>query len=115
MAAGTVGARLAIFMTEDDRAGSRPLHEALVEAARHRGMAGATVWRGVEGFGRSGHLRTTRFPDVSRGLPVVVELVDEAEDIDGFLEVVREMAPGSLVTRQTLAWARPTLQADEPD
>jgi PII-like signaling protein len=103
--ADVVGTRLTIFLTEDDRDGHRPLWEALVETAREQGMAGATVWRGVEGFGRSGHLRTIRFPDISRGLPLAVEIVDMTERVDAFLPKVAELAPGALVTREEVALA----------
>jgi PII-like signaling protein len=68
-------------------------------------MAGATVWRGVEGFGRSGHLRTVRFPDVSRGLPLAVEIVDLTERVDAFVPIVADLAPGSLVTREEVSLA----------
>jgi PII-like signaling protein len=113
MTTGPTGTKLTIFLTEDDRAGHRALHEALVEEAHRHGMAGATVWRGVEGFGRSGHLRTARFPDVARGFPVMVELIDVPERIDAFVAVVAELAPGSLVTRQEVTLAGHPLASGE--
>lgn len=102
----TVGTRLMIFLTEDDRSGHRSLHEALLQRAREDGVAGATVWRGIEGFGSSGHLRTTRSPDLVRGLPLVFEIIDAAERVEAFLEVVGEMAPGSLVTKESVRMRR---------
>jgi hypothetical protein len=96
------GTRLMVFLTEDDRLGHRPLADVLVERAQEAGLAGATVWRGIEGFGRSGHLRTTRFPDVARGLPLVVEVVDRPDKVASFVPVVRELAPHALVTTETV-------------
>ncbi len=101
-----VGTRIMIFLSEDDRVGRHGLHETLVERARQDGMAGATIWRGIEGYGASGHVRTARFPDANLGLPVAVELIDRPERIEEFLLVVRELAPGSLVTRERVQTTR---------
>jgi uncharacterized protein len=108
------GTRLMIFLSEDDRSGHRGLHQALLDRARQDGMAGATVWRAVEGFGPSGRLRTARFPDVAGGLPLVVELIDQPERIEAFLAVVKELAPGSLVTREQVRMARRDAVAPPP-
>ena len=99
--------RMMVFLSEDDRSGHRGLDEAIITRAREDGMAGATVWRGIEGFGTSGHLRTSRFPDAATGLPLVVELFDLPDRIDAFLPVVRKMAPTSLVTREQIQLIRP--------
>ena len=101
-----VATRIMIFLSEDDRLGHHGLHEAIVNRAREDGMAGATVWRGLEGFGSSGHIRTARFPDAATGLPLAVELLDAPERIEAFLPVVRELAPGSLVTREQVQMTR---------
>ena len=77
METDTNGTRLTVFLTEDDRVAHHPVYELLVRRAREQHMAGATVWRGIEGFGRSGQIRTLRFPDAVAGLPVAVELIDE--------------------------------------
>ena len=69
-------------------------------------MAGATVWRGIEGFGASGYFRTARFPDAAPGLPLALELIDLPERIDAFLAVVRDLAPGSFVTREEVQMTR---------
>lgn len=98
--------RITIFLSEDDRAGRHALHEELLRRAREAGMAGATVWRGVEGFGPSGRIRTARFPDAGTGLPVAVELVDTDDRIEAFLPVVHEVAPGSFVTRDEVRTIR---------
>lgn len=118
MSVSEVATRIMIFLSEDDRRGRDSLHELLVQRAREEGMAGATVWRALEGFGASRRVRTARFPDAAMGLPIAVELVDEAERIEEFLEVVRELAPGSFVTREQVAFtrlgARPAGGLDDP-
>ena len=100
------GTRLMVFLTEDDRLGHRPVADVLVERAQHAGLAGATVWRGMEGFGRSGHLRTTRFPDLARGLPLVFEVVDAPDKVESFVPTVRELVPDALVTTEAVRVAR---------
>ncbi|MGA2209333.1 MAG: DUF190 domain-containing protein [Acidimicrobiales bacterium] len=111
-----VGTRLTVYLTEDDRAGRRCLYEVLLERAREDGMAGASIWRGIEGFGASGRLRTSRFPDAANGLPVAVEVIDLPERVEAFLAVVRLLAPGSLVTREAVQIRRrdPAVDARAP-
>ncbi|MGP0028966.1 MAG: DUF190 domain-containing protein [Acidimicrobiales bacterium] len=100
------GTRLMIYLSEDDRVGHRRLHESLLDRAREDGMAGATVWRGIEGLGPSGTVRTARFPDAVVGLPLALEVIDLPERIEAFLEVVRQLAPRSLVTRERVDMTR---------
>jgi uncharacterized protein len=113
-----VGTRIVIFLSEDDRTGHRGLHEAILERAREDGMAGATVWKGIEGFGSSGHIRTNRFADLVTGMPVALEVIDLPERIEAFLPTVRELAPGSLVTKEQVHMTRitptPTHALDDP-
>ena len=98
------GTRLTVFTTESAQApDGRPLHLAVVERARQEGLAGATVLRGVEGFGASGHLLTTRVADLAQGLPLVIEIVDRDDRIDSFLPTLRELAGGELVLRQPVS------------
>jgi uncharacterized protein len=101
-----IATRIMVFLSEDDRLGHHGLHQAIVDRARDDGMAGATVWRGIEGFGKSGHVRTMRFPDAATGLPLAVELLDSPDRIEAFLPIVRELAPGSLVTREEVQMTR---------
>ena len=101
-----VAIRLVIFLSEEDRHHPRGLHEVLLTRARDMGIVGATVWRGIEGFGSSRRVRTARFPDSNIGLPLAVELIDEAGQIEKFLAVVSELAPGSFVTRETVQIVR---------
>jgi PII-like signaling protein len=96
-----------VFLSEEDRVGHRRLQDLLLARARELGLAGATIWRGIDGFGRSRRVRSARFPDADAGLPIVVEVIDSAEATERFLEVVRELAPGSFVTREPVWLARP--------
>jgi hypothetical protein len=89
---------LRIFIGEDDQWHHRPLYEEIVRMARERHLAGATVIRGVEGFGHSSHLHTTRLLRLSQDLPLIIEIVDTAEKIDPFLDEVDEMISGGMVT-----------------
>ena len=92
------GRLLRIFVGESDRWHGKPLYEAIVERARKEGLAGATVVRGLEGFGAHSHLHTTRILRLSEDLPVVIELVDTAEKIDAFLPGLDEMVAEGMVT-----------------
>ena len=89
---------LRIFIGESDRFEHRPLYEAIVIKARERGLAGATVLRGPMGFGKSSHLHTAKILRLSMDLPMVIELVDTEEKINGFLPDLEAMMGGGLVT-----------------
>jgi hypothetical protein len=106
MPAGQVATRIMVFLSEDDRIHHHGLHQELLNRAREDGLAGATVWKGIEGFGTSGHFRTARFPDAAVGLPLVLELIDAPERIEAFLSVVQDLAPGSFVTREQVQVSR---------
>ncbi len=92
------GKLLRIFIGESDRWNHRPLYEEIVRVARERQMAGATVVRGIEGFGRNSHLHTARILRLSEDLPLVIELVDTQEKVDSFLAEIDEMITGGMVT-----------------
>ena len=89
---------LRIFIGEDDKHHGRPLYEAIVMRARERGMAGATVLRGIMGFGAHSHLHTTKILRLSDDLPVVVEIVDAPERIVELLGDLDGMIGDGLVT-----------------
>lgn len=76
---------LRIFLGEDDRVGHSALHEVIVKEARAAGLAGATVWKGILGFGATSRVRTASILDLSSDLPVIVEIVDQEQKIDTFL------------------------------
>ena len=92
------GYLLRIFVGESDRYGHRPLYEALVLRAREAGLAGATVLRGVMGFGKHSMLHTAKILRLSEDLPMVVEIVDSLEKVEQFLPVLDEMISDGLVT-----------------
>ncbi len=89
---------LRIFVGEDDRHEHTPVYEAIVLKAREMHMAGATVLRGPMGFGQSSRLHTTKILRLSGDLPVVIEIVDAKDKIDGFLEALEGIMPDGLVT-----------------
>lgn len=92
------GNLLRIFIGESDQAHGRPLYQVIVEKARERGLAGATVLRGIEGFGARSHLHTTRILRLSEDLPIVIEIVDSAENVEEFVPVVESLIGDGLVT-----------------
>jgi len=92
------GKLLRIFIGESDRWHGKPLYQAIVERVREQGLAGATVIRGIEGFGADSHLHTSRILRLSEDLAVVVEIVDEAKRIDAIRRLLDEMVEEGMVT-----------------
>lgn len=91
-----------IFLGEDDRCGHRPLYEAVVLKAREMGLAGATVLRGPMGFGHASRLHTAKILRLSGDLPMVIEIVDEADKIRAFLDAIEPMMGSGLVTTEAV-------------
>jgi PII-like signaling protein len=89
---------LRIFIGEDDKFKGSPLYEAIVTKAREMHLAGATVLRGPLGFGASSRLHTTKILRLSEDLPLVIEIVDSEDKIDGFLPVLDGMMSSGLIT-----------------
>src|SRR5476651_1565933 len=89
---------LRIFIGEDDKAGHKPLYEAIVLAAREMHLAGATVLRGPMGYGKSSRLHTAKILRLSMDLPLVIEIVDGEENINSCLPVLDKIMGGGLVT-----------------
>lgn len=86
------GKLVRIFLGENDKYERTPLYEAIVLKAREMGLAGATVLRGVEGFGAvSRVLHTAKILRLSEDLPIVIEIVDTEENIRGFIPVIDKM------------------------
>ena len=96
------GSLLRIFIGESDRYGHHPLYEAIVLKAREKGLAGATVLRGVMGFGKHSILHTAKILRLSEDLPMVIEIVDAAEKVEDFLPVLDEMIKDGLVTLEPI-------------
>jgi PII-like signaling protein len=94
------GTLLRIFVGEADTWHGRPLYQAIVERVRAEGLAGATVLRGIEGFGANSRVHTTRILRLSEDLPVVIELVDTAERIESIIPLLDEMVTEGMVTAE---------------
>ena len=92
------GYLLRVFIGESDRHGHHPLYEAIVLKAREVGLAGATVTRGVMGFGKHSILHTAKILRLSEDLPMVVEIADSLEQIEQFLPLLDQMITDGLVT-----------------
>jgi PII-like signaling protein len=92
------GRRIRLYIGESDRWHGKPLYKAIVERMREEGLAGATVIRGIEGFGGHSHLHTSRILRLSEDLPVVVEIVDTPERIDAVLPILDEMVADGMLT-----------------
>jgi PII-like signaling protein len=106
------GKLLRIFIGEADRAKGRALYEAIVTAAREKKMAGATVLRGVEGFGARSHVHTARILRLSEDLPLVIEIIDSEQKIREFLadvdSLIDSSGGGALVTLEKVEIIRYT-------
>ena len=92
------GYLLRIFIGESDRHGHRPLYESIVLQAREAGLAGATVLRGVMGFGKHSILHTAKILRLSEDMPMIIEIVDSLENIERFLPALDELIKDGLVT-----------------
>lgn len=89
---------LRLFLGESDRRGGVPLYEAIVQKARADELAGATVLRGIEGFGANSRIHRASILRLSEDLPIVVEIVDRAEKIERFLEEIEPWIDDGLAT-----------------
>lgn len=95
---------LRIFIGESDKLRHVPLYEAIVKAAKHAGLAGATAWKGTLGFGPTSRIRTAKILDLSSDLPVIIEITDEESKINAFLPCLHDMfeeaRSGGLITME---------------
>lgn len=93
---------LKVYASSTDRLGSRLLYEELVHRAREAGLSGATVFRGVMGYGLSSHIHSSRFWELTEKLPVVIEIIDSKENIEAFYSLIgpdlESLPKGCLVT-----------------
>lgn len=107
------GLLVRIYLGESDTLQGRPLYQAIVERLRERGLAGATVLRGIEGFGAKQHLHSTRILSLSEDLPILVEAVDTEEKIRAVLPELDEMVTDGLITLEKVDVI--TYRASPPD
>ncbi|THB69310.1 MAG: DUF190 domain-containing protein [Desulfovibrio sp.] len=89
---------LRIYTGEQDKYKGRPLYEYLVDEAGKMGLAGATVLRGISGFGANSRVHSHRILRLSEDLPLVVEIIDTEEKIQAFLPLLNEVMVEGLVT-----------------
>jgi hypothetical protein len=87
-----------IFIGESDKHEGKPLYEALVQLFRVRGLAGATVLRGISGFGSTSHVKTEKVLRLSLDLPIIIEVVETEEAIQSVLPDLDRMIGGGLIT-----------------
>lgn len=92
------GKLLRLFLGENDRHEGMLLHEWIIRRAREEGLAGATVIRGIAGFGAHSRMHTAKILRLSADLPIIVEIVDTEEKIEAFLPLVDEAIPEGMAT-----------------
>ena len=92
------GKRIRVYIGNSDQWQGQALYNAIVQRARQEGLAGATVVQGVEGFGANSRIHRASILDLSTDLPVVVEIIDKPDKIEGFLPLLAEMVTEGLIT-----------------
>lgn len=96
------GQMLRIYIGENNKYKSTPLYEWIVLKAREHGLAGATVLRGIMGYGANSRIHTTKILRLSEDMPVIVEIVDTKEKLKDFLEIIDETISEGLATIQNI-------------
>jgi len=96
------GQLLRIFIGESDRWKGKPLYEAIILKAREMGIAGATMLRGMMGYGAASRIHTAKILRLSEDLPIVVEIVDSKEKITALLPTIEDMVQEGLVTLENV-------------
>ncbi|AQT70237.1 hypothetical protein STSP2_03443 [Anaerohalosphaera lusitana] len=89
-----------IFVGEADSVGGKPLYHEIVKRLRKEKAAGATVTRGICGFGAKSHMHTARVLDLSHDLPIIIEVVDSKENIDRIAPLIDDMVGDGLITME---------------
>jgi uncharacterized protein len=102
MRGGEDGMLLRIYIGESDHWHGRPLYQAIVAFLRERGIAGATVFRGIEGYGAKAHLHTDRLLRLSQDLPILIEIVDDESALRAVLPELDAMVSGGLITLERI-------------
>jgi len=92
------GKRIRIFIGEAEEWQGKPLYRAILENMQQQGVAGATVLRGIEGFGPAHHLSTERLPDISDNLPLIIEIVELEERVEALLPLLDHLVQRGTIT-----------------
>ena len=92
------GKRIRIFIGEVEERQGKPLYRAIIELAQRQGVMGATVMRGIEGFGPEHHLSTERLPDIADNLPLIVEIVESEEKVEALLPLLDSIVQRGMIT-----------------
>lgn len=108
------GKRITVYVGEDDRHDGEPLYVAIVKRAHAAGLAGASVFRGMEGYGASSHIHTTRMLSLSQDLPVAIVIVDAEEPVRAFLPVLDELVEEGIVIVDNVEVVRYVGRAADP-
>ena len=107
--------RLTVHLADGEQFHHHAVYTEIVHRAHRAGLAGASVFRGMEGFGRNSRLiHTTRLLDLADNLPLLVVIIDTPERIRAFLPQLREVSPHSLVTVENVDVFAPASPADPP-
>jgi len=99
--------RLMIIVDEDACVGRKPVYTEIIERAHRAGLAGASVFRGIEGFGSSRQIHTSRILSLAENLPAMVVIIDTAEAIDRFLAQLQEIGVRGVVAVDDVELVRP--------
>lgn len=97
------GYLLRIFIGESDKQNGSPLYAWIVRKAKEAGLRGATVLRGIEGFGEANAIHTARILQLSTDLPIVIEIVDTLEKIEAFMPTVDQVMGDGLATLEEIS------------
>ena len=96
------GSLLRIFIGEDDKHEGMPLFEWIIQKARKHSLAGATVLRGLEGFGAHNRMHTAKILRLASDLPIVIEIVDAKDKIEAFIPVIDSAIAEGMVTIESV-------------
>lgn len=109
------GRLLRIFIDESDRHGAQPLYTAIVEFLRAKHVAGATVFRGIEGYGSHQQIHVAKVFSWIPNLPILIEVVDDAEKIDAILPELEALVGEGLVTLEAAEYLQLGKQRPQDD
>ena len=110
----SVARRLVIVVDEDDTIGHRPVYTEIVRLARENGLAGASVFRGIEGFGASRVVHTSRLLSLAENSPAMVVVIDSPEAIEAFLPRLSELGVRGVVTVEDVELVRSDVERRAP-